>query len=348
MNVVNNLANSTANVSTYLKNNSPKILSISSLILEVGAVAATAYGTWKSKDVIEEHNFDIKCMHEGLEAAKDETEKDQIRKDILNRYIETGMTVAGNYILPATLLGGSIACNRISSSQYETRIKGLNEKLAMGAAAYALLKNAYDKAQERAEEKLGKEEACDIFYGSGEEKEVEVTDAKGKKKVKKVKEWDPYKIIESNPCAVLLGEGIECNLEFSKDSLWYDINFVNSVENRFTYELNSKGYVKVYDVFKELGIKPQSKFQKDIWTSYGWIKDQNKIDNYIKKCKAEGLKITDEGIMMANRIDLGLDNFINQKYIEGIEPTVWIIPNQMGDIDPFIFSDAQYIEATAI
>ena len=347
MNFMTSLSTSTSNVSSFLRTNSPKLLSASSLILEVGAVVTTGIATWKSKDVIETHNVEISCMHDKLKKAETVEEQEKIKKDIREQYVDTVTKVAGNYIVPVVSLGGSIACNRISTKQYESKIANLNEKVAIGAAAYALLKQAYDKAKDRAEEKLGPEQAADIFYGSTE-KEVEVEDKKGKKKVVKVKEFDPYGIVESNPCSILLGEGIQSNLS---DNHWYDVQFIKSTERKYTYELNSKGYVLVQDVYKDLGVRPQSKFQHDIWSTYGWVKDQVKIDNYIRKCHEEGIEVTDEGIIDANRIDLGLDNYVNNRYNSGDEPVVWIIPNCLGDIMPFIFPEGQqekYVEYTKV
>ena len=337
MNVLSNLSTSTNNVAGYLRNNSPKLLSLGSIIFEVGAVVTTGMATWKSKDIIEEHNVEIQCMHEKRDKAKDEEEKEKINKDIVNQYKDTALSIAGNFAVPAISLTASIACNRIATSKYESKISELNKQVAIGAAAYALLKKAYDDSKKRAEEKYGEEAAADIFYGSTE-KEVEVVDKKGKKKVEKVKEYDPYGIVTSNPCAILLGEGINSNL---RDNRWYDINFIKSLENKYTYKLNAEGYVYVWDIFTDLGVKPGSQFQHDTWASWGWIFDEAKIDNFKEKCRKEGIEWTDEDITNCNRIDLGLENFINGRYISGDEPTVWIIPNCLGDITPFVYPDGQ-------
>jgi hypothetical protein len=337
MNLIDNFSNSTKNVSAYLQNNSPKILSASSVVLEVGAVVTTGIATWKAKDIIEEHNVELECMHEKMKKAENEEEILSIKKDILKLYANTAFKLSQLYAVPVMCTAGSITCNRIATQQYEQKIAELQKNIAILSASYIMLKKAYDEAKKRAEEKLGEEKAADIFYGSTE-KEVEVTDKKGRPKVEKVKEFDPYGIIESNPCAILLGEGIESDLQ---DNRWYDINYMQSLERKYTYVLNAKGYVLVQDIYRDLGVRPQSKFQHDIWASYGWIKDQSKIDNYISKCHEEGIEITDEGITNANKIDLGLNNFVNGRYISGDEPTVWIIPNCLGDIMPFIFPDGQ-------
>lgn len=335
-----NIIGSTNNISAYLKLNSPKILVASSMILGTGACVASSIATWYTRDILEEHNAEINHLHYDLKEAKTPEEDKEIRKEIMKRYAKTVAVVGANYIPAAGLLAGSVICGTRGIVSYE-------KNLAMMGAGCLALKSLYDNAKARVEEKYGAEEAADIFYGS-KEKEVETVDEKGNVKVEKVKEYDPYGIVDSNPCAILLGEGIESNLIGDH---WYDISFLKSLETKYTYKLNSEGYVLVQDIYRDLGVKPASKYQHDLWAQYGWVKDQNKIDNYIHKCHNEGLPVTDDGIISANSVNLGIDNIINERYISGTEPMIWIVPNCIGDIMPFIFPDVQiqkYKEATTV
>ena len=325
-----NIISSVNNVSNYIKLNSPKIFVVSSMVLGTGACVASGIATWHAKDILDEHNEDIDDLHWKLKDAKNPEEESEIKKDIWKRYAKTAAIVGGCYAPAVGLLAGSVFCGSKGIVSYEKNI-------ALLGAGCIGLKQLYDNAMARAEEKYGEEAAADIFYGSTE-KEVETTDEKGNKKIENVKEYDPYGIVSANPCAILLGEGIESNLS---DNLWYDIRFIQSLESKYTYQLNSDGYVLVQDIYKDLGVKPGSKYQHDLWAQYGWVKDQNKIDNYIRKCHDEGIPVTDDGIIQANSVSLGLDNFINGRYVSGDEPTVWIIPNCIGDIMPFIFPESQ-------
>ena len=335
-----NIINSVNNMSTYLKFNSPKILVFSSIVLGGGACVASSIATWHTRDILEEHNEEVDNLHWKLKEAKNLEEETEVRKDIMKRYAKTVATVGASYLPAAGLLGGSVFCGVKGVASYEKNIA------ILGAGCLAL-KSAYDNAKARIEEKYGEEAAADIFYGSSE-KEVKEINEKGEEVVKKVKEYDPYGIIDSNPCAILLGDGIDSNLTGDR---WYDISLIRSIQQKFTYKLNSDGYVLVQDVYKDLGVKPLSKYQHDLWAQYGWVKDQNRIDNYIRKCHSEGIEVTDEGIMNANSITLGVDNIVNERFISGIEPMIWIIPNCIGDIMPIIFPNEQmnrYLEASAV
>lgn len=335
-----NIINSCNNMSAFIKSNSPKILVASSMLLGAGACVASGVATWYTKDILEEHNSDIDDLHWDLKSAKTPEEEKEIKVNIFKRYAKTVAMVGANYLPAAAMMTGSVICGTKGIISYEKEIA------VIGAGCLAL-KSLYDNAKERVEEKYGEEEAAELFYGT-KETEKEVTDENGNKFLEKVKEYDPYGIIQSNPCAILLGEGIESNLT---DNLWYDIQLIKSLESKYTYILNSKGYVLVQDIYKELGVEPKSRYQHDLWSQYGWVKDQNRIDNYINKCHLDGTPVTDDGIIKANSVTLGLDNVVNSKYLEGREPMIWLIPNCIGDIMPIIFPNKQmqkYIEASTI
>lgn len=342
MNVIDKLLGSTEDICTFAKTHSPKLLSIGSSVLAVGACAGTGIATWKAKDRLEEHNANIYDLHEDLRATGDAEEQERIRRDILLEYGKTTLTVAGYYAVPAILLGSSIACDIASSKQYE-------HKLALASGALLLLKSAYDKAQERAKEQYGEEAAADIFYGY-KEKEIETVDKKGNKKIEKVKEYDPYGIVESNPCAVLVGDGIDCTFEGGYNQ---NINRYNSIIRHITLELNAKGSVCFWDVATNshwgLGLKPESKLQMDIWKNSGWVKSQAKIDNAIRKFNdnpetaklslAEYEKECDSIIENAQGVSLGIENYINRRYASNDEPMLWILPNCIPNYEDFLFVD---------
>ena len=337
MNALQNIVNSSEDICLYAKKNAPRLLSIGSSVLAAGACAGTGIATWKAKERFEEHNANIADLHEDLRATNKPDEQAQIKRDILMEYGKTAGTVIKYYSIPAILLGGSIACDIASSKAYE-------HKIALASGALLLLKGAYDKAQERAKEKYGAEEAADIFYGS-KEKQIETVDENGNKIVKTIKEYDGNAIFASNPCVMLLGDGIKSNLNELVDlnpslremRLSENIRIIQSLEREFTYKLNYRGYVTVQQVYERLGLEWQSKAQHDLWSSWGWIMDYAKVERFKRDCEARGVQYTDEDIYNQNRVDLGLFNEANQNYISGDEPVVWIIPNCIGDIMPLIF-----------
>lgn len=334
MKFLESLLYSASNAKLFVKKHSPTILTICSVGATLGAVATTAKATWDAKDVIEEHNKDIDILNAELE--KNNTKEN--KKKIADRYFQTGVELTDLYFAPLVLTGVSIG-----SAIFSNKIS--NARLAAAGASYALLKKMYEKYRNNVKEKYGEEADRDIMYGA-KEVEKEVVDKKGKVKKVKEKEYDVTSAV-NNPCAVLLGDGIDSILQGNR---WYDINMLQSIENKLTYEINSNGYILMQDIAKELGIKPGSKYQHDIWASHGIVKSQARIENVIAKAKAEGREVTEEELIFANRLDLGLKNPVNAKYISGDEPMIWILPNLDGDIMSYIFPSAQeqrYLEAIA-
>lgn len=340
MKLFENLLSTSSQAWMFVKKNAPTILSVVAAGTAVGACASTAIGTWHAKDKIEQHNIDISDLQEDLKAASTEEEIKECKKLITKRYIQTGCEMAELYAVPAILLGTSVASTLISN-------KISNSRLAALGASYTVLNEAFKKYRKRVEDKLGKEAENDIFFGA-KEKEVEIPTKNGKTKKVKVKEYNQDDIIASNPCAVLLGEGIDSNLY---GNLFHDINLIQSIEFKYTNYLNSDGYVLFCDIAKDLGIKPKSKAQHDIWHSYGWVKDPTKVENLFAKAKAEGIELTEMDIINANRVDLGLHLPVNRNYMEGTEPMLWIVPNITGNVMEYIFPSKQkqnYEEAMAV
>lgn len=332
MKLLEGLFYSASNAKVFIKKYAPTILTIASAGATLGAVGTTAYATWNAKDIIEEHNEEVSEINEKIK--KDGLKED--KKRLVERYQKTSLDLADLYLAPLILtgisVGAGIASNKISNS----RIAALGTSLT-------LLTQKFEKYRNRVKEKYGKEAEEDILYGA-KEVEKEVVDKKGKVKKVKEKQYDVNDVV-SNPCAILLGDGIESNLQGNP---WYDIAYIHSIEYKLTYEINRNGYILMQDIANELGIKPCSKYQHDIWNSYGIVKSQARIENVIAKAKSENREVTEEELVNANRLDLGLDNPINEKYISRCEPTVWIIPNLDGDIMNYIFPSAQeqrYLEA---
>lgn len=334
MKLLESLLYSASNAKLFVKKHSPTILTICSVGATLGAVATTAKATWDAKDIIEEHNGDIEKLH----AEYEETHSEEVKKKIADAYLKTGVELADLYFAPLALIGISIG-----SAIFSNKIS--NARLAAAGASYTLLKQMFDKYRNNVKEKYGEEADQDILYGA-KEVEKEVVDKKGKVKKVKEKQYDITSAV-NNPCAILLGDGIESNLQGNH---WYDMQLVHSIERKLTYEVNSNGYILMQDIAKELGVKPSSKLQHDIWASHGIFKSQQRIENVIAKAKAEGREVTEDELINANRVDLGLDLPINRNYISGDEPMVWILPNLDGDIMAYLYPTSQeqsYLEAVA-
>lgn len=332
MSFLESLLYSASNAKLFVKKHAPTLLTITAVGSTLGAVVTTASATWKAKDVIEAHNAEVEDINKEIE----ETNSEEAKKKLGKKYLSTGLELADLYLAPVILTGISVASS-ISSNKIS------NSRIAALGASYTMIKQMYDKYRENVRKKYGEEADQDILLGA-KEVEREVVDEKGKVKKVKEKEYDVTSAV-SNPCAVLLGDGIDSVLQGNR---WYDINMLRSIENKLTYEINSNGYILMMDIAKELGIKPGSKYEHDLWSTHGIVKSQARIENVIAKAKAEGREATEEEIINANRLDLGLNNPKNVRYISGAEPMIWILPNLDGDIMPYIFPTAQeqrYLEA---
>jgi hypothetical protein len=325
MKLLESLVYSASNCKVFIKKHSPTILTVCSVGATLGAVVTTATSTWKAKDVIEAHNAEINDIHEELKEHDDP----ETRKKLAKKYIKTGLDMTDLYLAPVILTGVSIASSIASNKISNSRIAALG-------ASYTLLKQMYDKYRERVKEKYGEEADQDIMMGA-KEVEKEVVDKKGKVKKVKEKVYDINSAI-NNPYAILLGDGIESNLQGNH---WYDIALLQSIEKRLTYDINANGYILMMDIANALGVKPSSKQQHDIWSTHGIVKSQARIENAIAKAKAENREVTEEELILANRLDLGLKNPINDNYRSGDEPMVWILPNIDGDIMSYLYPSRQ-------
>ena len=331
-----------------LRKYAPNILTALSVVSTVGAVGTSVKATWESKEIIETHNADIIDIREDLRAAKTPEEAKECKKQLLSKYADTVLDVLDEYLAPTILTGASIAAG-ITSNHIS------NRRIAALGASFTFIKNAFDKYRERVKNKYGEEEEKDIYYGA-KEVEKEVVDEKGKKKKIKVKEYDPNDVM-NNPCAILLGDGIKSDMPEDKDDGWnrYKLRWLCSKQEYLTHQLNRDGFIFMSDIAKELGVKPSSTAQLDIWSHWGIIKKEQNIQNLYAQQRAIAVqfkipyeKPSDRDIEFANRVDLGIDNPINANFVNGTEPMFWVIPNLDGDITNKIFqskTEREYLEA---
>ena len=333
MNLLNKIIGSSEELVTYGKKNAGKLLSIGSGILTIAACVTTGKATWDTKDDIEEHNANIYDLHEDLKATNDPEEQAAIKKEISKEYVRTTLKVAKNYAVPAICLTGSIACDIASSKHYE-------HKIAMSAGSLMLIRAAYDKARQRHLEKYGEEETAKIFDGA-QEKEIEVIDEKGKKKTQKITVYDPYGVVLANPCAVLLGDGIESNFT---GNLYDKTAVYNRAVAYVRHKLSLDGSCCLWDVYTDtqwgFGLKPpESKKVMDLWKHSGWVWDAKAASKYVEDyieenserlalmSKREREKDINANIALSQPVTFGWDAPTNKLFRSGDEPMFWVLPN---------------------
>lgn len=328
------LGNSARLSCIFVKRNAPKILTITSAVTAIGACVGTGIATWNSKELIELHNDDIHILHNKLKESKSEEDRAKLKKDIVKEYGKTTACIAKNYSIPMIFLAASVASGFASNSISQARIAALG-------ASYAVLKEVYEKYRKNVVDKYGEEVDADLAYGYSL-KDVEVIDDKGKKKIEKAKEYDETNILKQNPCALLLGDGIECNLT---NDYFDNITLINSAINYMSYKVLANELVTAYDFYcgeHGLGLKLRKDDKELIKTlsSYRFTKDSIllRIDNAKKSLKNRH-DLTpsqkEEYYDSASRIEIGLHNKLNKKFHSRLEPTIWIIP----DVVPIDYED---------
>lgn len=333
MDLFNKIISSSEDIVTFSRKNKGRILSIGSSVLTVAACATTGVATWNTKEAIEEHNANIYDMHEDLKATNNQEEQAKIKKNILKEYGKTGLIVAKNYSVPVILLTGAVVCDIASSNEYE-------HKLAISAGSFMLLKAAYDKARQRSLEQHGEEETAKIFDGA-KEKEIEVIDDKGKKKTEKITVYDPYGEALANPCAVLVGDGVDSN--FVGD-LYNKTQVYNRAVAFVRHKLSLNGSCCLWDVYTDtqwgFGLKPpESKEMMDLWKHSGWVWDakaasdytaqyieENK-DRFCSMTKKEIERDINSTIALSQPVTFGWDAYGNRRFRSGDEPMFWLLPN---------------------
>ena len=198
-------------------------------------------------------------------------------------------TVLKNYALPAALIGtGTVMVIKGHSIQ--------EKRLVATMAAYSALDTGFRKYRERVIDAEGEESDRKYMYGVdiSEDKET-YTDEEGKKKTRKIH----YETIDPDELSVYS----RCFDQFNSDE-WrndpiYNQAYLRGIQETFNNILQTKGYVFLNEVYKELGFR-----EVPMGQVVGWLKGYG--DDFI---------------------DFGINDARNRKAIEfrnGAENVIWL------------------------
>ena len=191
-----------------IQKNSPQICLFFGIATAVGAVIASSAATIKATPIIEEHNAQMAVIHQNAEAGKTGDGKpytyaDQ-KHDTMVVFTKTGIKLIPVFGLTLGLLGGSIISQICG-------YKIMAERLALAAAAYASLKNKYDRVCRALKDEKGAEAERAITTGV---KAAEVVDENGETKNVKTIE-----VADDDAYTLVFGK---YNRDGSRNTAWVD------------------------------------------------------------------------------------------------------------------------------
>lgn len=176
----------------WTKNHAPELLLAGGTISFVATVVTASHATLKATEVLEEHR-DKKRDIKTAQATKTEEEysEQDIKKDTIILYSQTGMALAKRYALPLGCAALSLTCFFASYGIMKKRY------VALGAA-YTALNESFQLYRQRVIEDKGEE--ADLYYLTGvKASQITEKDPETGEKVKKtiIKDRDGNEVLAS-------------------------------------------------------------------------------------------------------------------------------------------------------
>lgn len=259
-----------------LQYHSPKIMLGAGIVGVVGAGVLACKSTLALTDLLEQAE---KTKHERITAQnmgalveKDGEQvpysEEDLNKDLLKLKVNTVLGMAKLYA-PA------IALAAVSISLIAAAHVVQSRRAAAMTAAYAGLKEGYDRLRKNIVDKYGEEEEAKLRHGVAVHEEV-VESKDGKTKVKKTEHAAGY-----SAYAKLFTEG-NINWTPNADNNWF---FLTSQQRYWNDKLQRDGYVFLNDVYYALGIEKTKAGQL-----VGWTAGEKNGDGYIDFGISDSLK----------------------------------------------------------
>lgn len=268
-----------------LKKNSPTILVVTGIAVGIAGTVTACRATTKLNDILEETKTNVDLIHKSAEdeSLSEEYTENDVKKDLVITYAQTGVKVAKLYA-PAVAMGVvSVGCILKSHDILSKRNIAL-------AAAYATVDKSFKEYRTRVVDRFGERVDKELQYGIKAKKITETTVDEETGKEKKVKKtvdtvdrfdatpsmyarfFDKYTrtpdIRDENGNLITKGVVIE-NLCW-KPCGQLNLEFIKIQQSIAQKKLEAEGYLKLNDVYKSLGL-PESQ-AGDVM---GWLYDKN-------------------------------------------------------------------------
>lgn len=299
-----------------LQENMPEIAFAVGLVSGVMAMAAAAYESLKTEEILDEHREHMEKIEDNaayLEEHDTETENDYEmlqKKAKVGRCAKTFGKLALNYApaiaLEVVSITSLLASRSLAEKRYRTKVEDLKRQYLGAVAAFNGLAQLFKTYRERNISLHGEKADRQCLYGSEYTKEkVTVVDEKGEKKKETV---ETEHVVVTDP-----GDFVRV---FDSDNPNYDSNptytmfFLKSQQNRWNDILVTRGHVFLNEVLDSLGFEHTT-----AGSALGWI--------YDKESHGEG------------HIDFGLYNLKDPKtrrFINGEEDSILLSFNVDGII----------------
>lgn len=301
-----------------IKAHSPEILLVFGIGGVIAGTALACRATTKAHRIKEEMDISLKEIadceaDEGL--AEQYTEEDA-RNDRINVYFNTGLKMAGAYVLATLVLGAGIGCIIFSNKIERGRASAA---IAFGNAAMAAL----SETRARLAERNGKEAADEIVYGFTKVKRTDpelYSSADGSGGSVETEELcvenDGAEVGECSPYARFIDKKCAGVWDKSED---LTLMTIKCVEREMNDTLISRckgghpGYVILAEALQRLCI-PRDRWPKDA-AMVGWLYDKKdpKLHNYIDfgpLYSITKLGWGDEGFEKAVLVDFNVDGIV--------------------------------------
>lgn len=297
MKFLDSILETSSNCTRFMEGHAPEILTYSGIVLGIVATSLACKASHKAKRHVEEHNEEKKAL------LCDNTNEDEVSKDIVKENVAMAVDVVKEYI-PAAVVGGvAIACiikgNQISK-----------KRIAELSAAYSTLDSIFKRYRKNVVEELGEEADRRFRYGIKKKKITEeYVDPETGKKKKKTSEVDVIEddgLSEYSDYARFFDSSSK---EWDKDPE-YNLTFLKGKQSMMNNILKARGYLFLNDVYEALGLPPSKAGQ-----CVGWVYDK------------------DGGY--DNRVDFGIYNVkraANRDFVNGYESVILLDFNVDGNI----------------
>lgn len=268
-----------------LKKNSPTILVVTGIAVGIAGTVTACRATTKLNDILEETKANVDLIHKSAddESLSEEYTENDVKKDLVITYAQTGVKVAKLYA-PAVAMGVvSVGCILKSHDILSKRNIAL-------AAAYATVDKSFKEYRTRVVDRFGERVDKELKYGIKAKKITETTVDEETGKEKKVKKTiDTVERFDSMP-----SEYARYFEQFTRTSDIYDskgnlikkgekiknpawvpsgelnLEFLLIQQSNAQEKLEAQGYLTLNDVYDALCL-PRSK----AGTTMGWLYDKN-------------------------------------------------------------------------
>lgn len=248
-----------------IKKKSPVIWLVGGSLCFAGALITTAMKSAEVVDILEDHNENMKTLHEIVDENPGKYTQADIQQTTVTQYVKTGGRLLKTYALPLGLAAlGAFGLARSHSI--------MNSRALALTAAYESLSRSFDAYRERtrqaiADGTISEKTEEDIYYGVEAREKVTTIDENGQE--------TETEIVKTIPD----GSVSEYARMFDESNRYWDKNpvlnrqFIRSVLGQLNMQLQRDGYVLLNDAYRKLGFAPTK-----AGAAVGWLYDPEMVN----------------------------------------------------------------------